>query len=423
MKWPRLLAAALLLATGSLAQAHKPSDAYLTLQLQPAAAELRWDIALRDLDRELLLDANDDGALDWGEVRARWNDIEQLALGMLTLRRGNDACTLRPAAARPQLQRHSDGTYAVLSSQWRCPATGAFSVDYRLFATTDPSHRAVTRVFDGEVQLAAVVLVPGAPPRPLAAPLQADRVPASGGIRLADFFSEGIHHILAGTDHALFLLALLLPAVLVRSPAAAGFPPGAPRPAATPAATGISTTRRGRQRGAAVLTAGAPVDWTAAPAWGPALRGVAGIVTAFTVAHSITLGLSSLDLLRVPSRWVESAIALSIVFAALNNLRPLAQRRLWMLAFAFGLVHGIGFSGVLADVGLSGRAIVPPMLAFNLGVEVGQLMIVGGWLLLAWPLRRHRGYVHFMRWGSAAVAALALVWLAERALLLQILPG
>jgi hypothetical protein len=125
----------------------------------------------------------------------------------------------------------------------------------------------------------------------------------------------------------------------------------------------------------------------------------------------------------VPSRWVESAIALSIVFAALNNLRPLVQRRLWLLAFAFGLVHGIGFSGVLADVGLSGRAIVPPLLAFNLGVEVGQLMIVGGWLLLAWPLRCHRGYVHFLRWGSAAVATLALVWLAERALLLQILPG
>jgi hypothetical protein len=423
MKRLQQLAGALLMAVCGLAQAHKPSDAYLTLQLQPAAAELRWDIALRDLDRELLLDADDDGALNWGEVRARWDDIEQLAQGALTLRRGDAACTLLPAAARPQLQRHSDGSYAVLRSQWRCPANGAFSIDYRLFAASDPSHRAVTRVFDGEVQLAAVVLVPGAPTRPLAAPLLADRVPASGGIRLADFFTEGIHHIIAGTDHALFLLALLLPAVLVRSSAATAAASGLARPGTPPTAAAIASGRRGRQRGAAALTAGAPAVWIPAPAWGPALREVAGIVTAFTVAHSLTLALSSLDLLRVPSRWVESAIALSIVFAALNNLRPLVQRRLWLLAFAFGLVHGIGFSGVLADVGLSGRAIVPPLLAFNLGVEVGQLMIVGGWLLLAWPLRCHRGYVHFLRWGSAAVATLALVWLAERALLLQILPG
>jgi hypothetical protein len=408
------------------AHAHKPSDAYLTLQFDGALVQQRLDIALRDLDRELLLDADDDGNLTWGEVRARWPDIEGMAQAAVRVRRGDAACAIEPAAPTPQIQRHSDGSYAVLMTQWRCATAGAVSVDYRLFADSDPTHRAVVRVLDGSVQLANAVLVPGAPPRALAAPLLAARVPASGNIRLQDFFVEGVHHILAGTDHALFLLALLLPALLVR-----GAPTGHQPPALSRRLAQTPPAQRGRVgwAGAAAdaalkaSAASAPrATWRPAPALRPALLAVAGIVTAFTLAHSITLALSALDLIRVPSRWVESLIALSIIFAALNNIVPLVQRRLWLLTFAFGLIHGIGFAGVLADVGLQGRAMVPPLLAFNIGVEVGQLMIVGAWLLLAWPLRRHGAYLHLMRWGSVAVAMLALVWLLERALLLQVLP-
>ncbi len=383
----RVLLPALLLAGGA-ASAHKPSDAYLTLQIDGALVQQRLDIALRDLDRELLLDADDDGALAWGEVRKRWDDIALLAERGVAVQRAGRPCARQPDAAAPQLQRHSDGTYAVLRTRWRCPGSGAIGVDYRLFADTDPTHRGIVRLLDGQVQLANAVLVPGAAPRVLAAPLASERVPASAGIRLADFFAEGVHHILAGTDHLLFLIALLLPAVWRRVAA----PPGV------------------------------PARWEPAPALAPALREVAGVVTAFTLAHSLTLALSTLSLLSVPSRWVESLIALSIVFAALNNLRPMVQRDLWLLAFGFGLVHGIGFAGVLADVGLSGRALLPPLLAFNLGVEAGQLMIVAGWLLLAWPLRRHAAYGTVSRWGSWGVAAVATVWLAERALLMQLLP-
>lgn len=401
--WQPLLIGALWLLGSAGAQAHKPSDAYLTLQLDGTQVEQRLDISLRDLDRELLLDTNDDGALSWREVQTRWTDIEELAQAAVVVRRGERACTLEPAVHPRQLQAHSDGTYAVLRASWRCSGTGAVNVDYRLFAATDPTHRAVVRVLDGGVQLASAVLVPGAPPRALAAPLQADRVPASGGIRLWDFFAEGVHHILAGTDHALFLLALLLPAVLQRR-----------APARLPRRAPLAAPRK-------TAPVKAALGWYPAPTLRPALGTVAGIVTAFTLAHSITLALSALELIRVPSRWVESAIALSIIFAALNNLFPTVVRRLWLLTFVFGLVHGIGFAGVLADVGLQGRAMVPPLLAFNLGVELGQLLIVGAWLLLAWPLRRHAAYLHLLRWGSAAVALLASVWLAERLLLIEIL--
>jgi hypothetical protein len=153
-----------------------------------------------------------------------------------------------------------------------------------------------------------------------------------------------------------------------------------------------------------------------------AFWGVFGIVTAFTVAHSITLTLAVLGVIELPSRLVESVIALSVVIAALNNLRPLVTRRLWMVAFGFGLVHGFGFASVLADLGLPRSALALALVGFNLGVEVGQLAIVVAFLPLAFALRRTTFY---RRWvmvgGSLAIAALAATWFIERAFEVRLL--
>ncbi len=146
------------------------------------------------------------------------------------------------------------------------------------------------------------------------------------------------------------------------------------------------------------------------------------MVSAFTLAHSVTLSLASLDLLTLPSRWVESAIAASVALAALNNLLPLFRRRRPAVAFAFGLIHGCGFAAVLADLGLPPGALAASLLGFNLGVEIGQLAIVAAFLPLAFLLRRSWFYRQLLGGASALIAMLAGVWLLERAFDLKLAP-
>lgn len=361
----RWLAACLLLP--AMAWAHKSSDAYLQHTIDGDAVEQRVDIALRDLDRELVLDADNDGQLQWREVVARWPDIARLAVEGAALSAAGRPCVAGPASA-PALDEHSDGRHAVIVRSWRCgAAVSELAIDYRLFAGSDATHRGIARTQRGD-RLTTAVLVPGAGVQPVAE--------AAGTSGFTGLFREGIHHILVGTDHVLFLLTLLLPAVLVRRPA----------------------------------------GWTAAASARPVLGDVVKVVSAFTVAHSITLGLAVTGWLTPPSRWVESLIALSVVLAALDNLRPVWRGSRWPLAFGFGLVHGFGFAGALQALGLADGALGLSLLAFNLGVEAGQLAIVALFLPCAWALRHTRFYPRgVLPAGSVAIALLATVWLVERA--------
>ncbi|MDA9543944.1 MULTISPECIES: HupE/UreJ family protein [unclassified Bradyrhizobium] len=110
--------------------------------------------------------------------------------------------------------------------------------------------------------------------------------------------------------------------------------------------------------------------------WARRLVPVIKIVTAFTIAHSLTLSLAALNILVIPSRIVEPAIAASIVFVAVENFFSRDVDRRWRVAFLFGLIHGFGFAGVLREIGLPSDAIVPALAAFNVGVEIGQIAIV-----------------------------------------------
>jgi hypothetical protein len=126
----------------------------------------------------------------------------------------------------------------------------------------------------------------------------------------------------------------------------------------------------------------------------------------------------------LPSRWVESAIAASVVLASLNNVWPVVCGRRWVLAFAFGLIHGFGFASVLADLGLPQDSLLLALVAFNVGVELGQLAIVAAFLPVAYALRDTRLYRRaVLVFGSLMVATVAAAWLAERALDVVVLPG
>jgi hypothetical protein len=363
----------LLLLLSLPVMAHKASDSYLVLDIKGTTVSGQWDIALRDIDFALGLDLDGNGEITWGELRARQTDIDAWALGRLTLQRGG-ACTLR--AADHLVDSHTDGAYAVLQLAGTCPAgSGELALSYRLLFELDALHRGLLRLnLDGTTQTAVF------------SPARAGQRFSAGEVsRLAQFgqyLVEGIWHIWIGFDHILFLLSLLLPAVLVHE--------------------------AGRWRGVANFR--------------QALVEVLWVVTAFTVAHSITLSLAALGLISLPSRLVESAIAASVVLAAANNLKPLVEHRRWMVAFGFGLIHGFGFASVLAELGLPQETLVMSLLGFNLGVETGQLAIVAVFLPVAYALRATGFYRRgVFAGGSLIMLVIALIWLVERAFDLKLI--
>ncbi|RZL01187.1 MAG: HupE/UreJ family protein [Rubrivivax sp.] len=406
--------ALVLLLLSNAGHAHKPSDSYLTLTMRDAGlVDVNWHIALRDLDTELNLDRDDDGRLSWGEVRPRWPELLNFSRPTLVLRHGTDDCapTAPPNALPPQIDTHTDGRYVVLRWTAQCPllpgqAWDRVSADYRLFALTDPTHRGIVRWRTPSGEAGTVVLgtprpshdlrfsgVQGLLPSanastasstaPRAPSPRSTEPPESFWSGLGRYIQDGMHHIAIGTDHILFLVCLLLVSVWQRQ----GHPPWWPPMA----------------------------GWRARTPWHGSLREVLKLVTAFTLAHSMTLGLAAFGVLSPPSRWVESLIALSVLLAALDNLLPLLRGPRWVVVFGFGLVHGFGFAGALQDLGLAKQDLAAPLLGFNLGVELGQLALVSIALPVMALLRKTGVY----RWlvvggGSLFIAAIALVWLIER---------
>jgi hypothetical protein len=371
----RALLVALMMFALLPAQAHKPSDSYLTLSVKGQQVSGQWDIALRDLDFALGLDRNGDGELTWDEIRVQHQLIAAYARERLALSTDKGECPL--AVGEQLIDNHTDGAYTVLRLTATCPApVEALTVNYRLFAGIDPQHKGLLKL-EHEGLTSTAIFSPDRARQslPLASP--------SRWTQFRDYVQHGVWHIWIGFDHILFLLSLLLPAVMM------------------PAATKQAQTMQ-----AALFTT---------------FLDVLKVVTAFTLAHSLTLTLASLHVLSLPSRWVESAIAASVALAALNNLWPLFRGRRWVAAFVFGLVHGFGFAGVLADLGLPQSALVLSLFGFNVGVEIGQLAIVGVFLPLAFVLRKTWFYRQLLTTGSALIVMIAAVWLVERAFDLKVL--
>lgn len=383
----RCLFILLLCAWLAPAQAHKPSDSYLSLEVHGQQIEGQWDIALRDLDFAIGLDGNGDGALTWDEIRARHEAIAAYALQRLQVASDQGACPLK--AVEQLIDNHTDGAYSVLRFQASCPgaAPASLAIGYTLFADLDPQHKGLVKIDSGGNTQTAI-FDPDSPRQTLslAAP---DRLAQFGA-----YVKHGIWHIWIGYDHILFLLSLLLPAVLL--------------PGISEQQKRLNPTAENRGRILRVRPQTSHLGLNAA------FFDVFKVVTAFTLAHSITLTLASLSLISLPSRWVESAIAASVILAALNNLLPLFRGKRPVAAFAFGLIHGFGFASVLRDLGLPQGSLMASLLGFNVGVELGQLAIVAAFLPAAWLLRKTWLYRQVLTVGSLAIALVAAVWLVER---------
>ncbi len=376
-----LVAAALALCAVA-AHAHKASDSYLQIAAAPGKLDVRWDIALRDLDVALDLDSDADGKLTWGEVRTAWPRIEAYALQRLAI----EGCALAPI--NRGLERRNDGAYAVLYLTSTCTLPTPPRITYSLFADVDPTHRGIAKIQRLGQDIVLSVLEPGlgqisagqATARGASAASNAGAARsdaashAASGARL-EFLLEGVRHILTGYDHVLFLLCLLLPSVMRRT--ADGW---------------------------------RPVERLAQAVWP-----VIGIVSAFTVAHSITLGLAALKLVSLSPAFIEPAIAVTIVLAALDNVLPIFPVRRVVVTFFFGLIHGFGFANVLAELNLPSTAFAWVLLQFNIGLELGQLLIVAVATTALFTLRFWHGYARVVIGGGSIVAiAIGLVWLIER---------
>ena len=381
----RALSALLLLQVATTASAHVASNSFLTINVsddRPSHQHRRVDgqieLAVRDAELAVGLDTDSDGKVTWTEAQAHRAELIAYLDSALTVSLGGNPCHL--AYSSLQVNDRVDGTYLWLPFSGACgtrspgPAgTGsspaALSVDYRLMQDLDPSHRGLLSLSAGD-RTQTGVLIPGTGHQVFTL----DR--PSWLSAFAGYLRIGVWHIWSGIDHLLFLLSLLLPAVLRRHNG----------------------------------------QWEAVPLARPAFVNILKVVTAFTVAHSITLSLAALDVVHLPSRLTESIIAASIVVAALNNLVPRVTEHRWRIAFAFGLLHGFGFASVLTEMGLPPGARLLSLVAFNLGVETGQLAVVLAVMPLAFAIRATRFYRHtVMRWGSTAIGALALVWFVQRA--------
>ena len=365
----------LLLALLALpAAAHKPSDSYLRITETSGTLQVSWDLALRDLELLVGLDADGDGAITWGELRRQRDAIAAAALSRLTLSRGGVPVPTTLADLR--VDHHSDGAYAVLDLDLDAgPLPDApLRVRYDLLFDDDPTHRGLI-LYTGAAGTRTHILSPAR------REVELDPTSAPGAwATFADYVVEGVWHIWIGFDHILFLVSLLLTAVWTRY----ALPP--------------------------------PERWEPADTLRPALLAVLRLVTVFTLAHTLTLWLSVAEIVTLPSRWVEATIAASIVVAAVHNLKPVLPLPGWLIALVFGLIHGFGFAGVLMDLGLSDSNLAVSLLGFNLGVELGQLAIVAALFPGLFALRATAFYRNIVvRGGSGAIIVIALIWVVERA--------
>lgn len=349
----------LVLLTASDASAHRGSVTYLIVEPTGAGANVTADIEIVDAAMELGL--GEDAAED--AVLAQTDRIDAFVRVGIWLESESGRCdsTLGPITRASS----TDAPRLEIAIAYRCPmpATSLTLHDDTIFAG-DAQHETFVRERFGS----------GTDTRVLRVGRQSTRLgePASLSSLLGQFAWEGVMHLLTGYDHLLFLLSLLL-------------------------TTGELAAKRGHRA---------------------ALRDIAFVVTAFTIGHSITLIIAAMGVLVLPARFVESVIAGSIVVVAVINIvRPEARKQMPWLALGFGLIHGFGFSSVLADLGLPSRARVLSLLSFNVGIEIAQLGCV---LLAIGPLEwmaRQQGYrTWVVRGGSGCIVVLAGFWMIERAL-------
>ena len=374
----RALITAVFFMLTNYAFAHSSSNSFISVNQENSTMTVRIDLPLRDMDLRFDFDRNLDGAITWQEIKQEKPSVMRWVAEGITWSSELGVCQL--GQANWAAAQYSEEYYLSIEAALNCQEASApkqLKVRYQLFFDQDALHRGLIRAVVGKSSLSGVF----SPDRP-----EMVLDPQKSGFFwvVTTYLIEGVWHIWIGADHILFLLSLLLPCVFL------GRNPG---------------THSADQVG----------HWRPVQTLRPALINVLAVVTAFTVAHSITLGLTVFEIINPPGNLIEPIIAASVVIAALGNLTKRLIHLRWQIAFGFGLIHGFGFASVLTDLGLPSDQLTASLLGFNLGVELGQLAIVSAFFPIAWKLRATALY----RWGfvvtgSIVIAAIATYWLVQR---------
>ena len=342
--------------------AHSDSHSILTIeQIQNSEIRLTSEISLRDLIDVVALDKNNNGDVNWAELSEQQVVVGDYLKGKIKLSAAESSCVFNENQTTVDLLKgiklKDSGTYAVFEFMYVCQGDSQqYSLDFSYFADVNPDHRAMLNI-KSENNFHAMIIKQGS---------QDFSFQNTSAIQtLVNFSAEGTKHIFEGYDHLAFLLLLLLPLTRLKQ-------------------------------------------------WKNILTSAFLIVTSFTLAHSITLILVSTRFLSLPSQLVETTIAASVVLVAvLNILRPEKSDN-WLFAFGFGLIHGFGFAGALNEL-TGGESPLLGLLGFNLGVEIGQLIVV----LLVFPIllflaRREALKKRFVPICSALVACVGIYWIVQR---------
>jgi hypothetical protein len=367
----RLLATLLLSLVGTCGatsvHAHAASTSFVVLELPQGEGpvEVRWDLSLHDIVWVVFVDADYDGNVTWQEIQDAKPALTNALLAQMSVQRGDAPCVL--SVKDFALATRSEQNFLSVALLADCPKAGLATVSGSLFMSGDASQRVLLSAKRGEIQLAGVL---SADENTWTEPAQ-----VSAWRSFGRFIGEGVWHVLIGYDHIAFVLLLLLPSVM------------------------------------------RPVDgkWQGAFGFGQVTRDLVTIITAFTVAHSITLALAVTGTVKLPTQPIEVAIAASIAVAGALNLLPRLSGWRLPLAFGFGFVHGFGFANALSEIDAAGTSLLPLLAGFNVGVELAQLGIVALVLPVIYSMRATRWYANgVLPLGSCALGAAGLVWLLQR---------
>lgn len=354
--------------------AHRPNDSKLSLNITATDIDGQALFQMDDLEWVLGIDDNRDKEVTWQEFRTHIPSIQQQFIDSIQITRNTAKCQFNSALT--DIKQIADRTYAEFSLQSPCPSTDSqLTVEANYLTIVDPQHQLFLSL-NNDGKTTSTLLT-----------RSNKKLIIAGDIKLFDsikaFVREGIWHIFTGYDHILFIMTLIFASLF-----------------------------------------GIPVEQQK-----NSIKNLLLMISSFTIAHSVTLIASALDWIRIPSQWVESAIAATVIFAALNVRMRWVAEKLWALTFSFGLIHGMGFANALRELSIPEQNFISSLVSFNIGVEIGQLVLVGISLPLLFLLAKNsfKWQQQSIKFATALIACFGIIWFIERVANVEIfghlLPG
>lgn len=367
----------------SVANAHQSSTSFISLDASSQKNTGEWKVSINSLNNVKSMDINKDGYVKWSEIKLQHNDLILLLNRSLIISNAkNEKCKLqKDINSSLKLDTILDMKYILVPFSTNCILKEITNINYSFYFSHNSDHKAILNITKSEKDSDIHVF---------SADTQSINVIKTSNNSFLNILYEGVWHIWIGFDHIVFILTLLIGIMFARS-------------------TMIIEANHSQA------------------------KELIKVVTAFTIAHSITLGLAAYKIVNLPSQFVEASIAATLIIAALHNIRYLLPTKtrdilswsIWKMAFAFGLIHGFGFANVLTDLQLSTANIAKTILAFNIGVELGQFVIVILFVTLISLITvknriKNKVLENMLLYSSCFVILLGGAWFVERSFNLEV---